>query len=138
MRQWAWRSIFPVAVLGALVLGLMGRGAADPELALLLRFMALVKGGVALVAAGFVAWRLRAPIAPGMGAIYIAAVAAMAGGAGLIWQLAHVAWGALLVHGGLITLVGVTWLDRSAFASRARNWGRIRPVSGELQAGQAD
>ena len=118
-----------LALLGDGTLGLMGTpGACGAELAMLLRFMAVVKGGMALAVAGAAWWRLSrhfswglgAPARPGVALAYVAAVGGMAFGAGLVWQLAHVAWGAALVHGGLWLALGTAWADRGALLARRR------------------
>ncbi len=84
---------------------------ADPDLARLLRAMALLK---ALIASGAVAamlWRLGGPVTLPRLAAYAAAGAAMAAGPGLIWSLTHLGAGALLLHGGLLAGVLLLWRD---------------------------
>ena len=93
--------------------------AADPELLVLLRFMAVVKAAMALGAAALVAWRMGWPVRPATAVGYILATSSMAAGAGLIWQLGHVGAGAVLVHGGLAALIAVTWQDRAAWDQAA-------------------
>ena len=115
-----WRPALAVAVLGAAAMAFTTQtGPHDPELATLLRFMAVVKAGMALGAAALVGWRLGWPVRPATGLAYIAGVSGMAAGAGLIWQLGHVGIGALLVHGGLVALVGLAWLDRAGWDQAA-------------------
>ncbi len=86
--------------------------AAGPDLAMLLRFMALVKAGFALGLVALSAWRLGFPASPRVAAAYLVACALMPAGAGLIWHLAHVITGAALFHAGLITVLALFWLDR--------------------------
>ncbi len=84
---------------------------AGPDLTRLLRAMAGMK---ALAAAGLVAamlWRLAAPVSWGWLAGYALAGAAMAAGPGLIWDMAHLRLGALLLHGGLLATVVLLWRD---------------------------
>jgi len=105
------------AMIGAAALGLLaGHSAVDPELALLLRFMAGVKAMMAVAAGALAAWRFGHPVRPAVGMGYVVAVSGMAAGAALIWQLEHVAVGAVMVHGGLATLAILGWLDRAGWA----------------------
>ena len=115
-----WRPILFAAVLGAGALALAtGAGPYDPELAALLRFMAVVKAAMALGAAALIAGRLGWPVRPAAGLGYVAGASGMAAGAGLIWQLGHVGTGALLVHAGLLALAGIAWLDRAGWDQAA-------------------
>jgi hypothetical protein len=135
------RAILLAAVfisLAAAVLAGGGAAAGDAELALLLRFMAAVK---ALVAAGAIAavfWRLATPAPPPLLAAYVASSAAMAAGPALVWTLAHVAIGALLLHGGLLATIIMLWRDQDVAARlatlvaarrRHANIGGIAPES---------
>ena len=102
-----WRPALAAAVLAAAALALTTQaGPHDPELATLLRFMAVVKAAMALGAAALVGWRMGWPVGPAAALGYIAGASSMAAGAGLIWQLGHIGTGALLVHGGLVALAG--------------------------------
>lgn len=115
-----WRPILAVAVLGAATLALVTQpGPHNPELATLLRFMAVVKAGMALGAAALLGWRFGSPVRPAIGLGYVAGASGMAAGAGLIWQLGHIGAGALLVHGGLLALAGLAWLDRAGWDQAA-------------------
>lgn len=84
---------------------------AGNELTRLLRFMAVIKGGMALGAVGAVLWRLGSDVSLGRFVTYGACCAAMAAGPGLIWGMAHVGLGALLLHGGLLALLILLWRD---------------------------
>ncbi len=75
---------------------------------------------MALGAAALVAWRLGWPVRPATALGYVTATSSMAAGAGLIWQLGHVGAGAVLVHGGLVALIGLAWLDRAGWDQAAR------------------
>ena len=116
----AWRLTLAAAALAAAALALTTQpGPHDPELATLLRFMAVVKAAMALGAAALLGWRFGRPMRPAAGLAYIAGTSSMAAGAGLIWQLGHVGTGALLVHGGLLALIGVAWMDRAGWDQAA-------------------
>lgn len=84
---------------------------AGAELTQLLRMMALVKLLLVAGAVWLVDWRLHFPASKTLTAAYLAGLALAAAGPGLIWGMAHVALGAVLLHAGLI-LVGVAvWRD---------------------------
>lgn len=84
---------------------------AGPELVRLMRFMAALKAGLALLAVGAVVWRLRAPVVVGRFVAYAAAVAAMSAGPGLIWGMSDIVAGSALLHGGLLATVLLLWRD---------------------------
>ncbi len=114
------RTVLAVAVLGAGAFALTTQaGPHDPELVMLLRFMAVVKAAMALGAVALVGWRFGSPVRPAVALAYIAGTSSMAAGAGLIWQLGHVGAGALLVHGGLVALAGLAWSDRAGWNQAA-------------------
>jgi hypothetical protein len=105
--------------------------AAGPELTRLLRAMAGLK---LIFAAGVVAaayWRLAVPAATWRLASYAVAIAAMAAGPVLIWQMVHIRLGALLLHAGLLAGVLLLWRDPavserlSAMVERRRAGRRI-------------
>jgi hypothetical protein len=85
--------------------------AADPELALLLRGMALIKA--ALVAAGLAVlwWRFGWPLSSGLAAGYLAGAWLAAGTAMMIWQLTCIAHAAVLFHVGEVALLVLAWRD---------------------------
>jgi hypothetical protein len=87
--------------------------AAGPELARLLRAMAALKVLMAAPLVVAVVWRLGTAIGPVRLLAYATASAAMAAGPGLIWSLAQVSIGALLLHAGLIGTAILLWRDRS-------------------------
>ena len=84
---------------------------AGPELTHLLRAMAGLKMLFAAAAVGAIAWRLAVPAGWVRLAGYGLASACMAAGPGLIWDMAHVRLGALLLHGGLLAGVLLLWRD---------------------------
>ena len=90
----------------------------DAELGLVLRFMAIAKGSMALGAAALVAWRLGSPVRRLTAGAAIGSVALMAAAAGLIWSLAYVAIGAVLFHVGLLALLVLAWRDGRARVPR--------------------
>ena len=83
----------------------------------LLRAMAVIKLLFAGAASAAVLWRLGAPVSGTVWSGYTIAAAAMWAGPGLIWGLAHITLGALLLHAGLIATAVLVWRDP---ATRAR------------------
>ena len=47
-------------------------------------------------------WRLRYPVRPALAAGYLVSLGAMAAGPGLIWSMAHVVLGAVVLHASLL------------------------------------
>jgi len=84
---------------------------AGPDLTRLLRAMAGIKMLLAGLAAVAVYWRLGAATGVLRLASYAAACGAMAAGPALIWDMAHVGAGALLLHGGLLATILLLWRD---------------------------
>ncbi len=84
---------------------------ADPDLTRLLRAMAAIKALLAAGAISAVVWRLGVPVALRWFVAYALACSAMSAGPGLIWGIAHVGIGALLLHGGLLACVVLLWRD---------------------------
>lgn len=84
---------------------------AGPELTRLLRAMALLKTAIAAACAWFVLWRFKYPTSRPRAAAYFAALAAMAAGPGLIWGMAHIVPGAILLHAGLAAFLVIAWQD---------------------------
>jgi hypothetical protein len=84
---------------------------AGPDLTRLLRAMAGIKMLLAGLAAVAVYWRLGAATGALRLAGYAAACGAMAAGPALIWDMAHVGAGALLLHGGLLATILLLWRD---------------------------
>jgi len=92
---------------------------ADPELAVLLRGMALIKAALVVAALGILWWRFRWPVSTGVAAGYLAGAWLAAGAATMIWQLTHLAQAAVLFHVGEIALLLLAWRDNRA-STRAR------------------
>lgn len=85
--------------------------AADPDLARLLRGMALVKSVLVLAAVGVLWWRLRQPLAAGHGLAYLVGAWLAAGATMLIWQLSFIVPAALAFHAGELLLLLTAWRD---------------------------
>jgi hypothetical protein len=77
----------------------------------LLRAMAGIKVLAAGVASAAILWRLSAPISATRWGAYALATAAAWAGPGLIWGLAHILLGAVLLHAGLIATAVLVWRD---------------------------
>lgn len=84
---------------------------AGPDWSNLLRAMAGLKTLMAVGAAAAVFWRLGAPAKPAWLFAYALAGMAMMAGPGLIWELAHIGSGALLLHAGLAATSVLLWHD---------------------------
>ena len=103
------RTVLAVGLLVAAVAGLVAsRGAGgyvgDAELALLLRFMGVIKLATAAVAAALIAWRLQSPLSRGLRIVAIVASWCLALGATLITCLAYIIPATALFHLGLLAL----------------------------------
>lgn len=88
-----------------------GTGDMEWQLVLLLRFMAVVKGAMALGALALVQWRLRRPASAPLALGYAAALMPMALAPGLIWSLAAIAPGAACFHAGFLLFLVLAWRD---------------------------
>jgi hypothetical protein len=99
--------------------------AADPELARLLRAMALTKAAMAAASVWLADRLLRRPLGAGLAAGIVAAVALMAAAPVLMWHVAHVGTGALLFHASAIFLLILGWRPTEAWLS-ARSRERAR------------
>ncbi len=122
----AWqRGLVLVLALGGLAAGFLitghdasvaaiGRDGA--ALTRVLRAMAALKMLFVLGATFGILWRLGTRAGAGWLLAYAAAVAVMWTGPGLIWSMAHVGLGALLMHGGLATSVVLLWRDKAVGA----------------------
>ena len=119
-RTLSMRHVLAAVLLLAAAAGYLATPAADaaravaqagPELTQLLRMMALLKLAFVAGAAAAVQWRLRYFTPPLLAAGYLASMAAMAAAPGLIWSMAHVVAGAVLLHGGLALVAVLFWRD---------------------------
>jgi hypothetical protein len=102
---------------------------AGSELAHLLQMMAALKAVFAVGALWLADWRLRQPISPRAAAGYMAGVAMMSAAPGLIWCLAHVVLGAILMHAGLAVLIVLACND-SAVPAVLRRAPRLQARHG--------
>jgi len=84
---------------------------AEPELAVLLRGMAAIKGLLAVLGAGLVYWRFGLPISARAALAYATAVGLMFVGCALIWQFAFIPLAAALFHAGGIGALLVAWRE---------------------------
>lgn len=82
---------------------------ADPELAQLLRGMALVKALLVASAAAALWWRFGRPVRPATAAGYLSGLVAMTIATMLVWQLSAMLVASLAFHGGLIAILVVAW-----------------------------
>ncbi len=84
---------------------------ADPALARLLRAMAIIKGMIAIAAAGAVFWRLGRPVSMATAASYLLGIWVISGSSMLIWQLSYIVAAAVLFHVAAVTLLVVSWRE---------------------------
>lgn len=85
--------------------------AAGEDLTRLMRGMAAIKGLMAAAVLAAVWWRLGAQVGAGWLSAYGASAGAMASGVVLIWGMAHIGLGALLLHAGLLAACLLLWRD---------------------------
>jgi hypothetical protein len=112
----AWRVGDPTAAL-----------LVDPELARLLRGMAVLKGLMVAASIVVLAWRFGHPIAPPVAAAYLAGVGLMAASALMIWQLSALLPAAAAFHAGLCVAPIVAWRADGGLPARTKTTDR--PVS---------
>lgn len=114
------RALFVLLILAAATVGVLSTdagtahaaaAAAGADLTRLLRLMMLVKGALVAAAVGATLWRLGSPASPVRFAAYALAGGTMVAGPGLIWGMAHVGLGALLMHAGLAATIVLLWRD---------------------------
>ncbi len=115
-----WRAAFVLSLLLATVAGFSAGGAGvtatapEPELGRMLQFMAAVKGLMSLAFAGAIVWRFGRSTPAGLALLYVTSGVMLFAAPGLIWQLGHVALGALLFHAGLFTFLAALAMDGGA------------------------
>jgi hypothetical protein len=115
-RPLVLRSALFLGCAGAVALGLwLGSPqafvAADPDLARLLRGMALIKASIVVATLSVVAWRLGHPVSPRLTAVYLGGAWAVALASTLIWQLTHVPLAALGFHGAELAMLVAAFGD---------------------------
>ena len=119
LRVAAWAG---AAIAAALALG-VGRPelllASDPELARLLRGMAVIKGGLVLLAMALLTWRLGQPLPSRLAAVYLGSVWLAAAASVLIWQLSFIGLAAVAFHGAELAFLAAAWMDGRGRRPRA-------------------
>jgi hypothetical protein len=85
--------------------------AGDPDLARLLRGMAVIKGSAVLLFLGLLWWRFGAPIGFSVAAAYLIGAAALSAATMLIWQLAWIGAAAAIFHVAALMLLVLAWRD---------------------------
>ncbi len=135
---WAARAVFLLVVMAALAAGVLftqaettaqAAGLAGADLTRLLRAMAALKMLMAAAAVAAILWRLGAAVTLPWLVAYAIAGAGMAAGPGLIWGMAYVRTGAILLHAGLLAAIMLLWRDPVvgeilADSIRMRRFGR--------------
>lgn len=112
------------AVAGAGILAVRAPApAVDPDLARVIRAMALIKGGFALAAFAGCLWRLARPAKAWRTAVYVAAPPAMAAGSIGLWSLHGLGLAALGLHLGLLAVLAAALTD-PAFLDDVRRRAR--------------
>ena len=122
------RGLFVLLIVAAAALGVVSTDAvtaqaaaaeAGEDLTRLLRLMMLIKAALVAVAVSAAFWRLGWPVSPVRFGTYALAGTAMVAGPGLIWSMAHVGLGALLMHAGLAATVVLLWRDPAVMGAMA-------------------
>ena len=114
------RALLVLVTIAGVAVGLLATGTeasvsaialAGADLTHLLRAMAVLKMAMAAGMVAAVLWRLGSPVTLAWWAAYALACAGMGSGPGLIWQMAYVRTGALLLHAGLLASLILLWRD---------------------------
>lgn len=92
----------------------------DPDLARVIRAMALIKAGFALAAFGGCLWRLARPARPWRTAIYVAGPPLMVAGAIGLFSLQGLGAAALGLHLGLFAVLAAALTDPNFFDGLSR------------------
>lgn len=109
------------ALLGTAAVAVRAPAAAvEPDLARVIRFMALIKGVFALAALAGCVWRLARPAAPWRTAIYVAGPPAMAAGALALGTLHGPGLAAAALHLGLFGVLAAALTDSEFLPDRPR------------------
>ncbi len=108
-----------VMVAAAALANASAYSAVEPELARLLRGMAVIKAGIALVAVALSLWRFGQPVSSPAAVGYLVGVWSLAGAAVFIWYLSFIAGAAIIFHLGLFGLLALVWRE-GRFAPRQR------------------
>ena len=114
-------------VLAAVAVGAAARGGAapavDPELARLLRAMAVIKGVMLVAGVGALAWRLRRPTPLPFAAAYLGGAWVAAGAVAAMWSLVALGAVAVVLHGVAAAVALLAWRD-AGFVPAAGAAGR--------------
>ena len=114
------------AVAATFFAGTSGVQSADPDLAKLLKGMAIIKTVILLAAGAAIWWRLGSPIRPGFAAGYIIFGAIGVAGAALVWNMAGLAVAPFLFDGGLLGFLILALRDDNGPWLRALTRARSR------------
>jgi hypothetical protein len=87
---------------------------ADPELARLLRGMALIKAAIVVASLTALLWRFGRPLSNGLTCAYLAGAWAAASASMMIWQLEFIPTAAVTFHLGELTLLVTAWRDHAS------------------------
>lgn len=104
----------------------------EPQLAILLRGMAAIKGLLAALGTGLVYWRFGSPVSARAVSAYIGCVWLLFVACALIWQLAFILLGAVLFHVGGIGVLLVAWHEGHPM-SRFGRQAPSPPIEGTLK-----
>ncbi|MCJ2135981.1 hypothetical protein MKK69_18320 [Methylobacterium sp. J-026] len=127
-----------LALLGAWTVSRSPVTPVDPDLVRVIRFMAALKGGFALVALAACFWRLARPAGPWRTAVYVAGPPSMAAGALVLGALHSPAIAAGALHLGLLAVVAAALTDRDFLPdSLRRGRGRARAPIRSARGGMA-
>ena len=96
--------------------------AIDPDLVLVIRAMAAIKGGLAALALAACFWRLARPASAWRMVVYVAGPALMAAGTVALWRLEALGLAAVGLHLGLFAVLAAALTDPDfiAWPGRAR------------------
>ena len=95
----------------------------DADLLRLMRAMALIKGGFAVVAAALCYWRLARPMPFWRASASVGGTWIMAAGAVAIWHMRYLGPASIGLHGAMFGLIFLSLTDRDFFPA-SRRFGR--------------
>ena len=96
---------------------------ADPELALMLRGMAAIKGTIVVSVVGVLLWRFGHALPNRAAAACLAGAWCMTGATVLVWQLSFIPLAALVFHVGEFVLLVTAWREHRSGLQPARTAG---------------
>ena len=112
--------LLPAMAFAAALADASAYAAAEPELVLLLRGMAVIKAGMALAALGLAFWRLGQPVSLAAASGYLLGIWALGGATVSIALLSHLPAAAGLFHIAVFGLIVLAWReDRTGAVERA-------------------